>query len=194
MKKFYFLLVFFIVVKIDAQTINFTSSYFKERLVISDSENTKVKDKNGQIIKIDENKDGEIQLSEALRVVELDISSAYVDDMGGIEYFTNLEKLICPSTGIKTLYLNALQELKYLDCSYNPITSLDVSQLKKLEILICVHAWLDSVNVAGLDKLHHLHLDQNALSDLDLSGLVSLKHIQCQNNVLKILNLTLIKM
>jgi hypothetical protein len=191
MKKYYFLVfTIFWLVKVNSQIIDFKSLSFKARLLIANTDNQIAKDFSGNYIKIDENNDSEIQLEEALKISALDISSSYVNDMSGIEYFTNLKSLICWNTQISILNINTLKELTYLNCSANLIESLDVSQLKNLETLVCTQGRLTSVNVSGLNKLHHLHLDTNLLSDLNLSGLVSLKHIQCQNNKLTKLDLT----
>jgi len=191
MKKYYFLLfALLLLIKVNGQIIEFKSLYFKSRLLIANTDNQIAKDFSGNYIKIDENNDSEIQIEEALKISDLDLSSSYLVDMSGIEYFTNLKSLVCWNTQITSLNVSALKELTYLDCSSNLIESLDVSPLKNLETLVCVQNRLTSVNVSGLDKLHHLHIDDNLLSDLDLSGLVSLKHIQCQKNKLKNLDLT----
>lgn len=190
MKKYYLLLIFFTFIKIDAQTINFNSLNFKDRLLIADINNMIAKDSDGNYIIIDKNQDAEIQLSEALKVVELDVSSSYIVDISGIEFFTNLKSLVCWGASINTLNINALKELTYLNCSGNSIISLDVSQLKNLETLICAGGQLKSVNLKGLTKLHHLHLDRNLLDDLDLSGLENLKYIDVGYNNFKKLDLT----
>ena len=191
MRKLYFLLLpFFFFCGATAQNIAFKSSYFKEALLIANKDNVIAKDVAGNAIKIDENNDNEIQVSEALKVIELDVSSYYIADISGIEYFTNLKRLICWNTQITDLNISALQELMYLDCSTNYIKNLDLSSLKKMETLVCGQGYLTSLNLTGLDKLHHLHLGYNALQDLNLSGLVSLKFIDCANNMIPKLDLS----
>lgn len=191
MRKLYFLLLpFFFFCGATAQNIAFKSSYFKEALLIANKDNVIAKDVAGNAIKIDENNDNEIQVSEALKVIELDVSSYYIADISGIEYFTNLKRLICWNTQITDLNISALQELMYLDCSTNYIKNLDLSSLKKMETLVCGQGYLTSLNLTGLDKLHHLHLGYNALQDLNLSGLVSLIFIDCANNMIPKLDLS----
>ncbi|UUF13197.1 MULTISPECIES: T9SS type A sorting domain-containing protein [Flavobacterium] len=191
MKKHYFILfAFFLLFKLNAQVIDFKSQSFRSKLLLANTDNDIAKDSNGHFIKIDENDDTEIQISEALKVSELNLSSSYIVDISGIEYFKNLKSLICWSTQISALDVSELKELTYLDCSTNPIKTLDVSAQKKLETLVCSRSNLTSINLSGLDKLHHLHVDYNLLDDLNLSGLTSLKHIQCQNNNLKKLDVT----
>ncbi|EIA07570.1 T9SS type A sorting domain-containing protein [Flavobacterium frigoris] len=191
MKKFYFLLfALFLITGANAQIIEFKSATFKARLLIANTDNDIAKDLNGDFCKIDVNNDNEIQLEEALKIGALDLKSTPIEDISGIEFFTNLKRLNCWNTKISTLNISALKELKYLDCAWNSIKTLDVSSLKNLETLVCTQGYLTSINLTGLDKLHHLHLDGNALEDLNLSGLVSLKYIDCGYNRLTKLDLS----
>ncbi len=192
MKKIYFFLFTLIsLASSNAQIIDFKSSYFKAALLLSAENSTIAKDLNGNPFNIDENNDKEIQLSEALKVVELDVNQHYIVDLSGIEYFTNLTSLVCWSTSITTLNITALKKLTYLDCSWNNIETLDVSSLNNLETLVCALGRnLTSINLSGLYKLHHLHLDYNLLTELNLNGLISLKHINCSYNNIKKLDLT----
>lgn len=173
----------------NAQVIDFKDSRFREVLLYSDTNSTIAKDSKGNSINIDENGDQEIQLSEALKVSELDISSYFLTDIGGIENFTNLKTFICWGNPITSFNINALKDLTYLSCSGIAVNSLDFTALKNLETLVCTQTQLVSVNVAGLSKLHHLHLDRNLLENLDLSGLINLKYIDCGYNNIKNINL-----
>ncbi|MDR6763543.1 uncharacterized protein YjbI with pentapeptide repeats [Flavobacterium sp. 2755] len=191
MKKNYFLLFsFFILFKVNSQIIDFKSPGFKTVLLLANYDNNIAKDSQGKSIKIDENDDTEIQLSEAIKVFELDMASRYIEDISEIENFTNLKKLVCSSNYLKTINISALKELVYLDCSGNLITALDASQLKNLETLVCAQGFLTSINLTGLSKLHHLHLSRNSLEYVDLSGLINLTNIDFGYNNLKALDLT----
>ncbi|TDO82933.1 hypothetical protein EV143_102194 [Flavobacterium chryseum] len=191
MKKNYFLLfTFFLLITGNAQVIEFKSSRFLEVLLYSDTSSSIAKDSKGNSIKIDENGDKEIQISEALKVSELNISSYYLTDISGVENFTNLKTFICWGNYLTSFNVNSLKELTYLNCSGISVNSLDFSALRNLETLVCTQTQLVSVNVVGLSKLHHLHLDRNLLENLDLSGLESLKYIDCGYNNLKKLDVS----
>jgi len=191
MKKNYFLLfTFFLLFNSNAQVIEFKSSRFLEVLLYSDTNSVIAKDYKGDLIKIDENGDKKIELSEALKVSELNISSFFLTDISGIENFINLKTLICSGNHLTSFNINSLKELKYLNCSGILVNSLDFTALKNLETLICTQTQLVSINVVGLSKLHHLYLYQNLLEDLNLSGLVSLKYIDCNFNNLKKIDVT----
>jgi Leucine-rich repeat (LRR) protein len=153
MKKNYFLLfTFFLLFNANAQVIEFKSSRFLEVLLYSDTNSTIAKDDKGNSIKIDENGDTKIQLSEALKVVELDISSYYLTDISGIENFTNLKTFICWGNYLTSFNINSLQELTYLNCSGIAVNSLDFTALINLETLVCTQTQLVSVNVTGLSN------------------------------------------
>ena len=64
----------------------------------------------------DKNKDGEISLSEAEKVKEINCSGKNIDDLTGIEKFENLESL---------------------DCSNNNLIELEIRYNKKLNKLVC---------------------------------------------------------
>lgn len=77
MKKYTLLFLFFSLVNY-SQTINFSDANLKTKLLSSSTASDVAKDSNGNNIKIDHfNSDGEIQLSEALNVYKLDVSTFY---------------------------------------------------------------------------------------------------------------------
>lgn len=81
-----------------------------------------------------------------------------MEDLKGIEYFTNLE---------------------YLYCENGDLQSLDVSNLKKLKILVCNNNKIAELNVQDLENLELLYCDFNRLSTLDVSKNLKLKNIFC---------------
>lgn len=80
---------------------------------------------------IDTNDDGEIQISEALAVTELQLHSYYtnynITDPTGLENFENLTYLNLSENSITSIEVNSLINLEYLDLGFNSITSIDVS-------------------------------------------------------------------
>lgn len=154
--------------------------------------------------------------SEREQVTKLDLSAIVYSgsdfsvvspyrDIKGIEYFENLEKLICSNNSLKDLDLSKCPNLKYLDCSGNELSNLDLSRTPKLTALYCERnqlTSLDLTNNPGLETLscHNnqlttLDLSQNqnlklanvvanALTDLNISGLKTLRGLECWNNPL----------
>ena len=72
----------------------------------------------------DANKDGEISLSEALEVSEIDCSNRNIEVLDGIEKFENLERLICKDNQLDELELRYNKKLNLLICTNNkdPLT------------------------------------------------------------------------
>lgn len=87
----------------------------------------------------------------------------------GIQYFTNLEKLVCV---------------------YHKVTSLDVSGMTKLKVLECWDGQFTSVDVTGCTALEEIYIQKNALTTLDVSDCTGLVKLNCEDNKLTSLDLT----
>ena len=92
-----------------------------------------------------------------------------INNLKGIEYFTNL---------------------KLLSCSRNNLTTLDVSGLTTLKELRCEDNNLTTLNVNGLTALSFLSCSRNNLTTLDVSGHLELENLYCYGNPLTLLNVT----
>ena len=121
-----------------SQNIDFPDPNFKEALI-----------KEG----VDSNADGEISIEEAAVVDTLYISGAElsnelrINNLIGINYFTNLIHLDCFSNNLSSLELDGLTSLKHLFCQYNKLTSINFSNLLLLERLFCDHNFLTILNI-----------------------------------------------
>ena len=98
-----------------AQNLNFADSKFKALILSSNSSNEIAKDLSGNPIAIDENGDGEIQVSEAQQVVILNVKmdetqkyDAVTGDINFPYYFSHLPESISDAllfTNIEELYI-----------------------------------------------------------------------------------------
>ncbi len=164
MRKIYVLFFLLLVSYVaSAQIITFPDVAFKNKLLQASPANTIAKDINGVAITIDTNADGEIEVSEALLVYELDVYIGSISDLSGIENFLNLT---------------------HLNCGLNNLTSLDVSSLVNLQELKCVNNDIAMLNVNGLTSLQTLHCAGNELTTIDVSTLTSLVDLWCSGNLL----------
>ncbi len=220
MKKLYFLLLAFSFFTIaNAQIVNIPDANFKAKLLEANTTNTIAKNLLGDLFKIDANNDGEIQESEALNVIHLDVSSdnpnvQKISDLTGIQSFNNLKSLNCsynkltslnvsPLVNLTVLYcsgnqitslnLSGLINLQTLHCSYNQVSSLNVSPLVNLTILYCGNNQLTSLNLSSLTNLQTLHCSYNKLTSLNLAGLTKLFSFYCENNLITTLDLSILK-
>lgn len=126
MKKLLLLLLLFTGIA-NAQIVNIPDANFKSRLIS---------------LGTDLNNDNEIQVSEASTIFHLDISNEFgnypiIEDLTGLETFTNLISLDFQRNQISTLDISSLINLQSIDCSFNSITNLNVTNLTNLLSLNC---------------------------------------------------------
>jgi Leucine-rich repeat (LRR) protein len=186
MKKIYFLVMtLWVFTAINAQIITIPDANFKAKLI---AELPLAYDANGQNIKIDLNSNGEIEVSEALKVAVLTIHFSEISNLTGIEYFTNLTSLTCYGNNLINLDVSVLSKLKYLSCFGNKLTSLNIKGLNNLEEVICHNNNLASIDLAGLSSLKKIDCEINQLTALDLRNLNSIEYVNCQKNKLSTIN------
>lgn len=151
------------------------------------------------------NLSGRIEIDEDGEPVET------VDNLQGIEYFTNLTMLRCGGLGLSTLDISKLTKLTSLTCQGNNLASLDLSynmdlltvncsdnvltniilpMSTRFETLNCYANSLEKLNLLGVPGLKSLYCHQNELTSLDLSNNTSLIEINCQQNHLTTLDLS----
>ncbi|HEU0124987.1 MAG TPA: hypothetical protein VFQ56_01655, partial [Flavobacterium sp.] len=121
MKKHYFLILFVSFLNFSyAQIVDFKGNNTLKGILLSginDRTNQYVaKDLNGNSFLIDSNNDREIQISEALKVKELNLSNlnspfSYLDSLEGIESFTNLSVLNISYHSVKNIDISSLLNL-----------------------------------------------------------------------------------
>ncbi len=145
-----------------SQNVYIPDLSFKQRLIIEG---------------IDLNNDSEISYAEAAVVNYLDITPEWgiyiIEDITGIEAFTNLDTLICASNSITILDSIKQLPLTYLDCNSNLITSLDFTQT----------------------ELEYLSCEENPFMQLNASLFPSLKILKCNpSDSLKIDNPILVEL
>jgi hypothetical protein len=187
MKKSYFFWAFvFTAFSANAQIVNIPDANFKARLL-----SLSVADPSGNYIyDVDTNDDGEIQVSEALAVTNLSVSSGLISDMTGIEAFTNLSMLQCYTNLITVLDVSMLPNLYQLNCSFNHLTSLNLGTLPVLYSLNCNNNQLQSLSLAGLPNMQVLDCSVNQLTALDLINLDDLAMLNCYYNQISSLDLS----
>lgn len=110
-----------------------------------------------------------------------DISIYYetkIENLDGLEYFTNVEYLNLPNLGLTALDVSKLTNLRRLVCSNNPIKRLDVSANRKLEYLDCQNTELTELDVRNNLNLTHLKCGENPIKNLDVSNNTKLNWLE----------------
>lgn len=165
MKQNYFFLLLFCSQLFFSQIINFPDANFKARLLQSSSTNYIAADLNGNATKIDQNNDGQIDISEALNISKISISG----DSSPTSYVLDYNFL--PSYNISSLDgINNFKNLKILECKNNNLTILDFKDLINLEQVYCHHNKItEFLNFNDVNKLYIIKCTDNLLRNLDFS-------------------------
>ncbi|MBE9487940.1 MAG: fimbrillin family protein [Bacteroidetes bacterium] len=151
---------------------------------------------------VDVDKNGEISLSEALAVTELELEEDF-SSIKGVAYFKNLTLLnfggssvtefdVSENLALQTLkfYDTSVEnfdvtkntELTYLDCGETPIKTIDVSKNLKLKELSCGQmAELTALDVTNNVALTTLYCsDSEGITSIDVSKNTLLTYLQLQ--------------
>lgn len=137
---------------------------------------------------IDENNDGEIQLSEAEKTFALDCSNQDIKDLTGIEAFKYLETLNCSSNELTLLKLNDNKFLKQLKCNNNQLSTLIADKID-LDLLECSNNIFEEINLESFTSLKTLNCSSNKLKTLSLQNNTNLVDLNCNLNNITALNL-----
>lgn len=185
---------------LDAQTY-VASSNFENYLETHDADGNSVSVGDTNALGNGNLNDHIVVTSKIATVTNLIINDFNIDDLTGIEDFTNLEHLECTnydyfvnvagSLGLSgSVDLSNNTHLTYIDIHYNHIPSLNVSGLTALEHLSCHSNQLTSLDISSCTALTYLHLSGNQLTALDVSHNNALVTLECQANQLTSLDVS----
>lgn len=205
MKKFYFLLLALgLCTTVNAQNVDFGyNSDLKSILVYGINYRTGAyiaKDINGNATLIDINNDSEIQISEALRIYQLNIDNydfnanypfPKLSRLDGLQYFTNLTYLNIKDHFISNIDLRPLTNLVELNCDANFGTTLNLTGLTNLKKLSCMENHYISLDLSTLTNLEVLNCNYSwDLISLNLAQNTQLKTLSCSYGGLTSLNIS----
>ena len=157
----------------NGQIVTFSDINFKNALVNTncvDNDNNGIGESDADI-----NNDNEIQLTEATTVIRLLVSNQNLNNLNGIENFTNLQKLDCSVNNLTTLNFQNNSVITTLWCSSNQITSLILENLPSLTDLSC-----------GYNLMQAVDLSTTGFVQGDFGGNPNLRFINLRNNVLNV--------
>ena len=128
-------------------------------------------------------KDYKLSKAEREVIKDLDLNTPYEEsskyqNLVGIKYFPNLQKLTCTGNEISELNLSENKKLTYLDCSDNIIKSLNIGQCKDLTYLNCSRNNLkNSLDLRNNTKLKDLICGRNGDMQLNLENNIMLQNL-----------------
>ena len=146
----------------------------------------------------DTDKDGRISKEEAEKVTYINVNGyaavkGYAEEIAsleGVQYFTNLTRLVCDNNKLTELDLTHNTALTELSCSYNQLTTLNVIGCSALYYLWCENNQLETLNVSGCPALTVLVCYSNKLTELDVTQNSALEYLSCYTNQLTKLDVT----
>ena len=138
----------------------------------------------------DKNGDGRLSLEEAERISKLNFCTDSIGSLEGIEYFPNLQNLICNGSDIERrtgrltrIDLRQNNHLRYVETDGNNLKEMLLPEnYSDIEELHCIYNRLESLNLSGCPKLKLLWCWGNSLTSLNLSANRFLTDLQCAQN------------
>lgn len=164
------------IVPLSGQVVDIPDENFKFALTelnVVDTDGNGVPDSNADL-----NGNNEIEVSEAEAVVHLYIYELNIADLTGIEFFVNLETLICWQNSITELDVQNLNNLRILDANTNLLTSINLSFNNQLEYLdLGINQLTGHLTFEDNPGIRELYLGQNDISSIDISTLTLLEDL-----------------
>lgn len=140
----------------------------------------------------DKNYDGEISIAEAESVksyVNTEFTGL-IEDLTGIEFFTNLTELYCGHEQLSELDVSSNLKLEVLYCFENDLNELDVSNNKLLRILVCSDNNLNALDLSQNTQITELDFSHNIFKNITITHLKYLLELRCSGNKLKELDIS----
>lgn len=135
-------------------------------------------------------KNGKVNTESIEGVTILDVSSANIKNLSGIEDFTALTSLKCYFNEIENLDLSKNTELTDLSVYGNKLNVLNISKSTKLTQVSASNNNLTALEVSANKSLTSLQVDRNKLTTLDVSNNLNLKSLDASSNQLKTISFT----
>lgn len=159
-------------------------------LVVGYSQSTSIPDPNFEQALIDLNIDtdgmnGSILNADAQQIFNnLNVSNKNINDLSGIEAFTNLTGLDCSFNNLTTLDLTANTLLYSINAPNNSLVDIDLTNLQALAAVNVQNNQIDSLNFSSNPNLYYLMCFTNNLNYLNISSNTELAYLSCGENQL----------
>ena len=135
--------------------------------------------------------DNQILKSGIESVRELDLSDptggstiGFLDDLSGIENFTNLRKLIVQRQSLRRVDLSKNTKLEFVWIGCNKLVEINLSGLENLDRLELSCNNLESIDLSDSPYIRHLRLGENLFSSFDASQTPRVDYLVLKSNPL----------
>ncbi|WP_298221048.1 T9SS type A sorting domain-containing protein [Flavobacterium sp.] len=206
MRNFYAFLLLVTSFPFYGQIVTIPDANFKNRLVNTNCASLQSGSNNN--IDVDINNDGEIQESEAVQIQSLNLQSAHIASLDGVQFFTNLREINLNFNDLVALNFGNLNFLTSIQCSANQLTSIvlgpnvtyfyapgnhlnnldfifDAPDLRSLDLSGNGLTNLDAIT--NVPNLRYLDVGYNSITSLNLNN-TNLESVVCDNNLITSIN------
>lgn len=181
------LMLLFSIAICNSQTVNFPEANLKSYLLHSEAGDVIqiAYDSEDNIITIDANGDGEIQISEANQVGKLIIDpslygfSNSISTLSGLEQFSNMTELIFNNVNSgNSLDIEDLLSVEILRIFYPTTQNLNISNLTNLMELRVTNGTFNSLDFTNCNcnNLEEVSLEESLITSVNLNSLINLKN------------------
>ena len=178
-----------------AQNINIPDAVFKNTLL-----SYQILDANSNTVMLDSNNDGEIEVSEAALLSQININNNAITDLTGIRSFANVSSIWVQSTGITSINVDGMTNLSVINIRCTNLVSLSINGLPNLITLNSPNSNLSSIDFSQCPLLEDTRIENNNFTTVDFSNNPELFLVYLSDNPLNSvifdnnLNLTIVQL
>lgn len=168
MKHFYLFFCLLFCGLVNGQIINFPDANFKAKLLQANV----AFDMFDNVLTLDANNDGNIEVSEVQNVYTLNVSNANISDLTGISNFSGLQFLNCNNNLLTHITINNSISLMSLSANHNLLTSIDLDLSLAVEGVDLSYNNFTSFVIEDGYYAEAFNLSHNQLTSLTLSNVI----------------------
>ncbi len=134
--------------------------------------------------------DNYISKATASSIRRLDVTEKEINDLTGIEDFSDLYYLKLNENNISTIDVSNNLNLRYLYITDNNLTNINISQNERLHSLNLSGNNISAIDISQNTSLQYLYLFKNTISSLNVTNHIQLKHLGCSYNSLTTIDIS----
>lgn len=134
--------------------------------------------------------DGQVLTSSINFIISLNVAGETINDLTGIEDFTQLSSFNCINNNLTSLDLSQNSNLSWLSCSGNQLTSLTFGSITQLTYLNFRENNITAIDVSNFVDLEDLYCDSNPLTQLNVMNNINLVTLLCHHDSLSELDVS----
>lgn len=137
------------------------------------------------LLHFDTDRNGRLELSEALAIEDISVTTTRISTLDGVQYMSNLKNIRCSGTPDTRSRLTKLDfryntRLEVLECYFSSVEQISIpSSIKELR---CRYGFLPEITFPSCPCLKQLDVFGNHLTALDVSALPELEYLECGLN------------